>query len=244
MHDRIPELRPLHLPRRGLPPFYPDWDGAADICVSILRTEAGRDPFDNFMHDLVDELSTRSEDFRRRWSAHDVRAHGAGLKYFHHQVVGNLELAYESVGHGFRTPTNAHLLRRGACLPNCACPRPTGVLDGQPDGGPSPDRLTSTSAAALMKPEVGVGIRFAYGHMITGRSRTIHSPTAFRSVEVQDVNRVAHGGSGITWRTAMPLIASVQNSHRDGGRVFLIFVADPRPASVQHFASRVAGQSG
>jgi len=42
-------------------------------------------------------LSTRSEDFRGRWSAHDVRAHGAGLKYFHHQVVGNLELAYESV---------------------------------------------------------------------------------------------------------------------------------------------------
>jgi hypothetical protein len=77
--------------------FYPDWDGAADICVSILRTEAGRDPFDNVMHDLVGELSTRSEDFRRRWSAHDVRAHGAGLKHFHHQVVGNLELAYESV---------------------------------------------------------------------------------------------------------------------------------------------------
>ena len=54
------------------------------------------------MHDLVGELSTRGEDFRRRWSAHDVRAHdvrahGAGLKHFHHQVVGNLELAYESV---------------------------------------------------------------------------------------------------------------------------------------------------
>ena len=77
--------------------FYPDWDGAADICVSILRTEAGRDPFDNVMHDLVGELSTRSEDFRCRWSAHDVRAHGAGSKHFHHQVVGNLELGYESV---------------------------------------------------------------------------------------------------------------------------------------------------
>jgi transcriptional regulator with XRE-family HTH domain len=77
--------------------FYPDWDAAADICVSILRTEAGRDPFDDSMHDLVGELSTRSDEFRRRWSAHDVRAHGAGVKHFHHQVVGNLELAYESV---------------------------------------------------------------------------------------------------------------------------------------------------
>lgn len=77
--------------------FYPDWDSAADICVAILRTEAGRDPHDKAMHDLVGELSTRSPDFRRRWSTHDVRLHGAGTKQFHHQVVGDLELAYESV---------------------------------------------------------------------------------------------------------------------------------------------------
>jgi hypothetical protein len=65
--------------------------------VSILRTEAGRDPFDKGIHDLVGELSTRSEDFRRRWSAHNARYHGAGTKRFHHQVVGDLDLAYESV---------------------------------------------------------------------------------------------------------------------------------------------------
>ena len=77
--------------------FYPDWDTAADTCVAILRTEAGRDPYDRGLYDLVGELSTRSEDFRRRWSAHNVRYHGAGTKHFHHQVVGDLELAYESV---------------------------------------------------------------------------------------------------------------------------------------------------
>jgi transcriptional regulator with XRE-family HTH domain len=77
--------------------FYPDWDGAADICVAILRTEAGRDPHDTDLHDLVGELATRSKDFRRRWSAHDVRTHGAGTKHFHHHDVGDLELAYESV---------------------------------------------------------------------------------------------------------------------------------------------------
>ncbi len=77
--------------------FYPDWETAADTCVAILRTEAGRDPYDKGLYDLVGELSTRSEDFRRRWSAHNVRYHGAGTKHFHHQVVGNLELAYESV---------------------------------------------------------------------------------------------------------------------------------------------------
>lgn len=77
--------------------FYPDWDGAADICVSILHTEAGRDPHDKALHDLVGELSTRSPEFRRRWSAHDVRHHGAGAKTFHHREVGDLLLAYESV---------------------------------------------------------------------------------------------------------------------------------------------------
>jgi transcriptional regulator with XRE-family HTH domain len=77
--------------------FYPDWDTAADICVAILQTEAGRDPHDKALHDLVGELSTRSKDFRQRWSSHDVRLHGAGSKPFHHQAVGNLDLAYESV---------------------------------------------------------------------------------------------------------------------------------------------------
>jgi MmyB-like transcription regulator ligand binding domain len=77
--------------------FYPHWDEAADICVAILRTEAGRDPHDGLLQDLVGELSTRSQDFRRRWGAHNVRTHGAGAKSFHHDVVGDLELFYESV---------------------------------------------------------------------------------------------------------------------------------------------------
>lgn len=77
--------------------FYPDWEAAADTCVAILRTEAGRNPHDKGLHDLVGELSTRSQDFRRRWGRHDVRLHGAGTKTFHHTLVGNLELAYESV---------------------------------------------------------------------------------------------------------------------------------------------------
>ena len=77
--------------------FYPDWDGAADTCVAILHTEAGRDPHDKDLHDLVGELSTRSPDFGLRWSAHNVRYHGAGTKHFHHYDVGDLELVYESV---------------------------------------------------------------------------------------------------------------------------------------------------
>ena len=77
--------------------FYPSWDLAADTCVAILRTEAGRDPHDKGLHDLVGELSTRSEQFRRRWSSHNVRLHGTGVKQFHHDSVGGLTLAYESL---------------------------------------------------------------------------------------------------------------------------------------------------
>lgn len=77
--------------------FCPDWDLAADITVAILRTEAGRDPHDKDLHDLVGELSTRSDDFRIRWGAHNVRRHGTGDKRFHHPVVGDLTLAYQSL---------------------------------------------------------------------------------------------------------------------------------------------------
>lgn len=75
--------------------FYPDWERFADTAVAILRTEAGRSPHDKDLHDLVGELSTRSQEFRARWSAHDVRNHGTGTKQFHHSIVGALELAYE-----------------------------------------------------------------------------------------------------------------------------------------------------
>jgi len=77
--------------------FYPDWDLAADMCVASLRTAAGKDPHDKGLYDLVGELSTRSDEFRRRWGAHNVRTHGAGVKTFHHHVVGDLTLAYESM---------------------------------------------------------------------------------------------------------------------------------------------------
>jgi transcriptional regulator with XRE-family HTH domain len=77
--------------------FYPDWELAAHTTVAILRTSAGRTPHDKPLHDLVGELSTRSDEFRRRWSAHNVRTHGTGVKHFHDQVVGDLTLAWETL---------------------------------------------------------------------------------------------------------------------------------------------------
>lgn len=77
--------------------FYPDWDQIAETTVSILRTEAARDPRNKELHDLIGELSTRSEEFRRRWGAHNVRHHGTGSKTFRHPLVGEVALAYEGL---------------------------------------------------------------------------------------------------------------------------------------------------
>jgi transcriptional regulator with XRE-family HTH domain len=77
--------------------FYPDWNLFAEMCVGIMRAEAGRDPHDRTMQDLVGELSTRSETFRTLWGAHNVRTHGSGTKRFHHPVAGELTLAYEEL---------------------------------------------------------------------------------------------------------------------------------------------------
>ncbi|OZE32136.1 transcriptional regulator [Rhodococcus sp. 05-2254-5] len=77
--------------------FYPDWDAFAQMCVSIMRAEAGRDPHDKGLQDLVGELSTRDETFRTLWGAHNVRSHGAGKKRFNHPIVGEVHLAYEEL---------------------------------------------------------------------------------------------------------------------------------------------------
>ena len=76
--------------------FFIDYDKALNDCVAFLRVEAGRDPYDKELTDLIGELSTRSEDFRRRWAAHDVRYHRTGRKRFHHPLVGDIELDYEA----------------------------------------------------------------------------------------------------------------------------------------------------
>lgn len=77
--------------------FFRDWETVANDTVALLRAEAGRDPYDRRLSDLVGELSTRSDDFRVRWAAHDVRIHADGVKRFRHPVVGDLDLPFESL---------------------------------------------------------------------------------------------------------------------------------------------------
>ncbi|WP_148571300.1 helix-turn-helix transcriptional regulator [Nocardioides caldifontis] len=94
---RLPNLARFQFLDPASRDFYPDWDLFAAMCVGIMRTDAGRDPHDRGLQDLVGELSTRSETFRRLWADHNVRTHGTGTKRFNHPVVGELALAYEEL---------------------------------------------------------------------------------------------------------------------------------------------------
>jgi transcriptional regulator with XRE-family HTH domain len=77
--------------------LYVDWEGVARDIVATLRGTAGRNPYDRVLSDLIGLLSTRSEEFRVRWASHDVRFHRSGTKRFHHPLVGDLTLAFESL---------------------------------------------------------------------------------------------------------------------------------------------------
>jgi transcriptional regulator with XRE-family HTH domain len=95
-------VRPVNLARfvfldRRSREFYGDWDGIAHAGVGTLRAEAGRDPYDRALTELVGELSMRSREFRVRWAAHDVDYYRSGVQPFHHPLVGDLTLNYDAL---------------------------------------------------------------------------------------------------------------------------------------------------
>jgi len=77
--------------------FYTQWEVVARDCVAALRTEAGRNPYDRGLTDLVGELSTRSEQFRTWWAAHNVKFHTTSTKTMRHPAAGELELTGEAL---------------------------------------------------------------------------------------------------------------------------------------------------
>jgi transcriptional regulator with XRE-family HTH domain len=77
--------------------YYTDWEKGADDIVAAMRGYAAQRPHDKQLTDLIGELVTRSDAFRTRWAAHNVRYHRTGIKRLHHPVVGDLELTYEAL---------------------------------------------------------------------------------------------------------------------------------------------------
>jgi transcriptional regulator with XRE-family HTH domain len=79
------------------PEFFPDWTTAARDMVAALRIEAGKNPHDRALSDLVGELTTRSDQFATFWASQNVGFHRSGLKDIHHPAVGDLHMSFEAM---------------------------------------------------------------------------------------------------------------------------------------------------
>lgn len=77
--------------------LFVDYDQVARDAAAMLRLEAGRNPQDKGLIELVGELSTQSDLFRQRWASQDVRYHRSGRKRLRHPVVGELDLDFEAL---------------------------------------------------------------------------------------------------------------------------------------------------
>jgi transcriptional regulator with XRE-family HTH domain len=77
--------------------FFVDWEEGARATVAVLRAEAGREPHDRALRELVGELSTLSPDFRTLWASHDVRIRHEGVKRLNHPEVGRLDMTFRSL---------------------------------------------------------------------------------------------------------------------------------------------------
>ncbi|MFD7662750.1 helix-turn-helix transcriptional regulator [Streptomyces sp. NPDC059788] len=77
--------------------FYRDWEHMARFAVGALRIEAGRNPYDRELSNLIGELSTRSDAFRVMWGSQDVHVFRDSTKRLNHPFVGDLELDQETM---------------------------------------------------------------------------------------------------------------------------------------------------
>lgn len=77
--------------------FYADWQRMARFAVGALRIEAGKNPYDRELSNLIGELSTRSDAFRVMWGSHDVHVFRRSTKRLNHPLVGDLELDQETM---------------------------------------------------------------------------------------------------------------------------------------------------
>ena len=83
---RHPDAKALH----------PDWEEVAEDIVAALRAEMGHSPDAPRVHQVVCELSSASEEFRRLWEAREVQDRSHGTKRILNPQVGELVLTYEA----------------------------------------------------------------------------------------------------------------------------------------------------
>jgi transcriptional regulator with XRE-family HTH domain len=76
---------------------YPQWEVVAAQMVAILRRAAGIRGDSPALNELVGELSIASPQFAQWWADHTLFQHTHGPKTVHHDLVGDLELQYQSL---------------------------------------------------------------------------------------------------------------------------------------------------
>ncbi|MFF4978318.1 helix-turn-helix transcriptional regulator [Streptomyces sp. NPDC001083] len=77
--------------------LYEDWERTAHSLVASVRALASPDLDDPQLAELVGDLSIRSEDFRRLWARHDVRARTSGTAHLLHPQVGPVSLNFQKL---------------------------------------------------------------------------------------------------------------------------------------------------
>ncbi|GAA4573241.1 helix-turn-helix transcriptional regulator [Planotetraspora kaengkrachanensis] len=79
----------------GAREFFPNWEREARSKVAHLRAAAEEDDDAPALHDLVDELSSESREFRRMWSNRDV--HVDEYKHMRHHEIGDVDLRHDTL---------------------------------------------------------------------------------------------------------------------------------------------------
>lgn len=97
-----PDTLPLNIARfvfldPRAPEFFVQWEHIADDFTSALRIQAGKNPHDAALNQLVGELATNSTAFSTRWAHHDVRLHQTATKRLHNTLVGEIELTGDAL---------------------------------------------------------------------------------------------------------------------------------------------------
>ncbi|MFD5622158.1 helix-turn-helix transcriptional regulator [Streptomyces yangpuensis] len=117
--------------------FYSDWAATSRATAGHLREACGIAPDDPRLHGLVRTLTTRSPDFARLWTTHDVLAKTQDAKHLQHPVAGRLTLTYQSFD--VRAAPGQQLIVYQAA-PGGPGARALSLLGGRTEPGAEPSR--------------------------------------------------------------------------------------------------------
>jgi transcriptional regulator with XRE-family HTH domain len=120
--------------------LYPDWSKAVSGMVASFRASIGTDTDDPRVAQLVGELSLASEQFRKLWARHDVKALGGAAFVLRHPEAGELSLRREKLPLG---ESGGQLLVIYHAEPGSASARALSLLAARaavPDAAPPRER--------------------------------------------------------------------------------------------------------